>query len=100
MGKTVDAVNTTINEAVRRGVIDPVLHAAPISVMRGIAETIDTPGFPIIEDRYDNVSIPTLLKYLQSLGLTVQDIKPAKKAEQPEKSKLEQARERRFHAVS
>lgn len=100
MGRTLDAVNTTISEAVKRGIVDERLHAAPISVMRSIAETIDDPDFPIINDRYDNVSIPTLLKYLQSLGLTIQEQKPGSKQEHPAKSKLEQARERRFHAVS
>ena len=84
MGKTVDAVRTTLNEAIKRGAIDRDLHAAPISVMLTIAETIDNPEFPIIDNRYDNVSIPTLLKYLQAMGLTVTDVKPQKKEERPE----------------
>lgn len=99
MGKTVDSVATTINEGVKRGIIDRKLHAAPISVMFKLAETIDDPEFPIINDRYDNVSIPTLLKYLQSLGLTMQDAPSEKKDGKKEKSKLEKARERRLNVV-
>lgn len=96
MGKTVDSVATTINEAVKRGMIDRKLHAAPISVMLKLAETIDDPEFPIINDRFDNVSIPTLLKYMQSLGLTVQE-QPAKETK-PKADDMSSMRAK-FHAV-
>ena len=96
MGKTVESVTTTINEAVKRGMIDRKLHAAHISVMLKLAETIDDPEFPIINDRYDNVSIPTLLKYMQSLGLTVQE-QPAKETK-PKADDMASMRAK-FHAV-
>ena len=96
MGKTVESVTTTINEAVKRGIIDRKLHAAPISVMLKLAETIDDPGFPIINERYDNVSIPTLLKYMQSLGLTVQE-QPTKETK-PKADELDAMRAK-FHVV-
>ena len=96
MGKIVDSVTTTINEAVKRGMIDRKLHAAPISVMLKLAETIDDPEFPIINDRFDNVSIPTLLKYMQSLGLTAQE-QPTKEAK-PKADGMSSMRAK-FHAV-
>lgn len=96
MGKTVDSVTTTINEAVKRGIIDRKLHAAPISVMLKLAETIDDPEFPIINDRFDNVSIPTLLKYMQSLGLTMQEQQTKEK--KPKTDDMSSMRAK-FHAV-
>lgn len=95
MGRTLDAVNKTVDEGISRGIIDERLHAAPISVMRTLAATIDDPSFPIINDRYDNVSIPTLLKYLQSLNLTAQvQAQPAKPAAKMDGLKG------KFHAIA
>lgn len=69
MGKTEDAVNTTVEAAIKAGKLDRNLHAAPIEIMRSLARTADQPDFPCVGKSYDNVTIPTLLKYLQSLGL-------------------------------
>lgn len=94
MGDTEASVKKSIDEAVRRGIIDPVLHAGPIEVMLNIARTIDTPGFPIVGDnRYDNVSIPTLLRYMQAMGMTVQEVKQVKAP--TDASPLDKARAKR-----
>ena len=102
MGEIERAVQTSIEAGISAGTIDRKLHAAAIASMLTIARTIDLPTFPMVgDDRYDNVSIPTLLRYLQAMGLTVAEVKPArsKKASEPKKSKLDEARERRLHVV-
>lgn len=43
---------------------------AAIEVLRKLARTIDHPDFPVINGRFDNVTIPTYFKYLDALGLT------------------------------
>lgn len=88
MGEVEIAVKESIDEAVERGIIDRKLHAAPIAVMLKTARTIDLPTFPMVEDRYDNVSVPTLLRYMQSMGLTLQDSGKAEKDEKKPASKL------------
>ena len=44
--------------------------AGTVAVLRKLADTIDDPYFPIIADRFDNVSIPTYLRFAAALGLT------------------------------
>jgi hypothetical protein len=98
MGDIEKAVSQSIDEALKRGVLDKRLHAAPIAVMLNIARTIDLPTFPMVADnRYDNVSIPTLLRYMAACGLTIADPKP-RKVEKEARSKLESMRDS-FHVA-
>ena len=94
MGKIEQALEESIDEAVNRGIIDRKLHAAPLAVMLSLAKTIDTPTFPIVEDKYDNVSIPTLLRYMQSMGLTLHENPRAKQEKAETVSKLASMKER------
>ena len=94
MGEIEQALAVSIEEAVGRGIIDRRLHAAPIAVMLSLARTIDTPTFPIVEDKYDNVSIPTLLRYMQSMGLTLQENAKAKPERDEGPSRLASMKER------
>lgn len=88
-----EAMETTISEAIRAGIVDPRLHAGPLEALRRLAEKADA-----MEG--DNVTLPTMLKYLASLGIVDKAQAPAApRAAQPEKTKLEQARERRMHVA-
>lgn len=98
MGEIEKAVSISIDEALKRGILDARLHAAPIKVMLNIARTIDLPTFPMVADnRYDNVSIPTLLRYMAACGLTIAEPK-TKKVEKDAKSRLESMRDS-FHVA-
>ena len=91
-----EAMEQTIAEGISRGILDVKMHAGPIECVRALARRAD-----IASDNDPN-TFPTLLKYLAGLNLVdaAKPGRPAKMPEQPAKSKLEQARERRFHAVS
>lgn len=41
-----------------------------VEVLRHLARTIDHPDFPVIDGKFDNVSIPTYLRFAAALGLT------------------------------
>ena len=90
-----EAMETTISEAIKEGIVDERLHAGPLEVLRRLAEKADA-----MEG--DNVTLPTMLKYLASMGIIDKPEAvhaPRKIAEAPAKSKLEQARERRFNVA-
>lgn len=86
-----DAIEVTIEEAIEQKVIDRKLHAAPIEALRIIAERVDE------HVANDYVSLPTMLKYLASLGIVQQPLmtkKQYKQEAEPPKpvSKLETLR--------
>lgn len=95
-----EATETTIAEAIERGIVDERLHAAPIECVRELARRADRAG------ENDNVTLPTMLKFLASMGIIEQPtvaraprtIQPA----EPEQSKLDAARSgryKKFHAA-
>ena len=90
--RIVDAVEVTISEAIRRGIIDEKLHAAPIACVRELASRADA------ANENDNVTLPTMLKYLAALGIVEQPKpgRPPKAQAQPERSKLDSARGDRY----
>lgn len=59
----VESVEITIKAAVAAGIVDRKLHAAPIEAVRMLAERADT-----MSDS-DNVTLPTMLKYLGAMGI-------------------------------
>ena len=63
----------TIREAFERSIdacgIDRVKAGAMIAAAGKLADMMDTPGWPMVDGRYDNVSPSTFLKYCESLGL-------------------------------
>lgn len=86
-----DAIEETIDEATRRGIVDPKLHSAPLEAVRLLARKAD-----VMSDN-DNVTLPTLLKYMGALGIVVPpEAKPAK-AEKPKPiTKLDEMRGKRY----
>lgn len=57
-------------------------HSALVASARVLAARIDRLSSPEFEDeggKTDNVTIPTFLKYLQALGLTVETVKAEEK---------------------
>lgn len=91
------AMEKTISEAVRQGIVDPELHAAPIEAMRVLAERADE------GNAHDNVTLPTLLKYLSALGIVMEPAKPAKaerQAEEPKKPEGKLSRMRSGRGVN
>lgn len=80
------AMEKTISEAVRQGIVDPELHAAPIEAMRVLAERADE------GNAHDNVTLPTLLKYLSALGIVMEPAKPAKAERQAEEPKKQEGK--------
>lgn len=69
----VEAVEISIAEALKDKRIDKKKHAAMIQAVRELAARAD------IGDIKDNVTFPTLLKYLVALGLTPDEITETKK---------------------
>ena len=87
-----DEMERTIAEATARGIIDPELHAGPIACVRDLACRADLAG------ENDNVTFPTLLKYLGAMGVV--DVptrgRPKKQTDDQPKSKLDAARGTRY----
>lgn len=84
------AVNRSIEAAVAKGIIDRNVQAAPICAMRILAEQLDDPDWPIIHGgKLDNVSLPTMLRYCQALGIALiidgKRVKASKDVEPKEK---------------
>ena len=67
-------LKTSVNKAVKAGVIDRKKHGAAIEAALKLAAVMDAPGWPIIDKRYDNVTPSTFLKYCQVLHLTPGEI--------------------------
>lgn len=84
-----DATNRSIAKALEEKILDRDLHAAPIAAARHLAQRIDDTDTladflavyatdnNLRPPSQDNVSIPTFLKYCESLGLTVVTAKVA-----------------------
>lgn len=95
-----EATETTIMAAIERGIVDEKLHAAPIACVRELARRADCAS------ESDNVTLPTMLKFLASMGIIEQPTavrapKSIQPAEEP-KSKLDSARGdryKRFHVA-
>ena len=58
-----ESIEVTIKAAIDAEIINPELHAAPIEAVRMLAERADA-----MSDS-DNVTLPTLLKYLGALNI-------------------------------
>lgn len=72
--KVRDALNAAVREAVKAGTLDRKTHGAMIEAARKIASVMDTPGWPIVRGKIDNVSPSVFLKYCEVLGLTVKTV--------------------------
>ena len=65
--------NSAVNQAVEAGIIDRKKHGALIMAAQKMAETMDRPGWPIIDGKFDNVTPSTFMKYCEALHLTPGD---------------------------
>ena len=63
-----DAVDISINAAIKANRINEVDHAAPIQALRALARRAD------VASEKDNVTFPTMLKYMDSLGLLPDEV--------------------------
>lgn len=95
-----EATETTITTAIERGIVDEELHAAPIACVRELARRADSAG------ENDNVTLPTMLKFMASMGIIEQPTatRAPRTIQQPEeqRSKLDSARGdryKRFHVA-
>lgn len=67
-----EAVNTSIDAAIMSGKIDQTVHAAPIQALRELAARAE------VASERDNVTYPTMLKYMTALGLLPDEVVTAK----------------------
>lgn len=63
-------VRSAFDKAVAEMNVDKVRTGAIIEAGRKLADIIDTPGWPMVCGRYDNVSPSMFLKYCQALGMS------------------------------
>ena len=59
-----EAVERSISAAIEAGTVDEVAHAAPLQALRTLAQRADS-----CDPERDNVTLPTMLKYLTALGM-------------------------------
>ena len=83
-----EAVGTSIDAAISAGTVDADAHAAALQALRQLAVRADT-----CDPEKDNVTYPTMLKYLTALGMVPIPKPDDGKAPKP-KSTLAQAREK------
>lgn len=67
-------LKTSVNKAVKAGLIDKKKHGAAIEAALKLAAVMDAPGWPIIDKRYDNVTPSTFLKYCQVLHIVPDEV--------------------------
>ena len=70
-----EAVNMSIDAAIKAGKIKRVEHAAPIQALKALARRAD------VASEKDNVTFPTMLKYMDSLGLLPDEVVTARDSE-------------------
>lgn len=59
-----EAIETSIAAAIKAGVVDERMHAAPIEGLRMLAKRAES-----ADPEKDNVTLPTMLKYLAALNM-------------------------------
>lgn len=65
-----EATNISVDAAIKDGSLDADINAGPIAAIRTVAAQIDHPDFPIVEGKFDNVSLSAYLRYCIELRLT------------------------------
>lgn len=71
-------LKTSVNKAVKAGLIDRKKHGAAIEAAMKLAEVLDDPDWPVIDKRFDNVTPSTFLKYCQILHIVPDEVIPEK----------------------
>ena len=64
-----DALQTSIDNAIKRGSINETDHGAIIEAALKVAAVMDEPEWPIVRGKIDNVSPSVFLKYCDALGI-------------------------------
>lgn len=80
------ALQTSIDNAIKRGSINETDHGAIIEAALKVAAVMDEPEWPIVRGKIDNVSPSVFLKYCDALGI-VPNVEIGAKPSKP-KSKL------------
>lgn len=65
----VEQFDKNIDAAIKRGSLNRAENGAMIEVARKLAELIDTPEWPMVNGKIDNVSPAVFLKYCDALGI-------------------------------
>lgn len=74
-----ESFDKSVRAAVRAGLIKKLDQGALIDAARKVADYMDTPGWPYVDEKLDTVTAGTFLKYCDSLGITPKlDVKPNK----------------------
>ena len=81
-----EAIETSIAEAIRSGLVDERLHAAPIEGLRMLARRAES-----ADPDKDNVTLPTMLKYLAALGMLPE---PSAQPAKPKAGSMKSMREK------
>ena len=63
------ALQTSIDNAIKRGSINETDHGAIIEAALKVAAVMDEPEWPIVRGKIDNVSPSVFLKYCDALGI-------------------------------
>ena len=79
-----EKLNAAVEQGKKDGTISEKKHGATIEAARKVAAVMDLPGWPLIDNRFDNVSPGTFLKYCTALHLIPEDLPKAEKKEAPE----------------
>ena len=74
-------LKTSVNKAIKAGLIDRKKHGAAIEAAMKLAQVLDDPDWPIIDKRFDNVTPSTFLKYCQILHIVPDEVIPEKSEE-------------------
>lgn len=68
--RVLEAFDNSVRALVSDGALDEVRQGPAIEAARKIAEVMDSPGWPMVDGKLDNVSPGVFLKYCDALGIT------------------------------
>ena len=74
-------LKTSVNKAIKAGLIDRKKHGATIEAAMKLASVLDDPDWPLIDKRFDNVTPSTFLKYCETLHIVPDEVVPEKNKE-------------------
>ena len=73
-----DAFDASVDSAIRDGRLDEAKHGAIIEAARKLAVVFDSPDWPMVNGKLDNVTPSVFLKYCESLGITPTEVSAQK----------------------
>lgn len=72
--------NKSVKAGIEAGRIDKDRNGAVIEAAKKIAKIMDSPDWPIVNEKFDNVYASLFLKYCETLGIT--DLGPRQQAKE------------------